>query len=137
VATEATWIAPPEGEAIADGAAVSSTGATADEMAIGSAGRTSRAGESAVAEAGEGPSRQGPTRGVVMVGACRPGEAAGTTVDAEGSSKIVAPGSRRVIKALMGASTSSGTSEDEPFWHGGSSPLETSTTAGYKKREHH
>jgi hypothetical protein len=106
-------------------------------MAIGSAGRTSRAGESAVAEAGEDPSKQGPTRDVVTTGACRLGEAARTTADAEGSSKIVAPGSRRVIKALIGASTSSGTSEDEPFWHGGSSPLETSTTAGYKRREQH
>jgi hypothetical protein len=137
VAAEATRIAPPEGEATADGAAVGSTEATADEMAIGSAGRTSRTGESAIAEAGEGPSKQGPTRGIVATGACRPGEAVRTAVDAEGSSKIVAPGSRRVIKALMGASTSSGTSEEEPFWHGGSSPLETSTTAGYKKREHH
>jgi hypothetical protein len=127
VAAEATRIAPPEGEATADGAAVGSTEATADEMAIGSAGRTSRTGESAIAEAGEGPSKQGPTRGIVATGACRPGEAVRTAVDAEGSSKIVAPGSRRVIK----------TSEEEPFWHGGSSPLETSTTAGYKKREHH
>jgi hypothetical protein len=124
------WIAPPEGEATADGAAVGFTEATADEMAIGSAERTSRAGESAIAEAGEGPSRQEPTT-------CRPGEAAGAAANAEGSSKLVAPGSRRVIRALMGASTSSGTSEDEPFWHGGSSPLETSTTAGYKKRECH
>jgi hypothetical protein len=121
----------------ADGVAVGSAGATADEMVIGSAGRTSRAGESAVAEVGEGPSKQGPTRDVVTTGACRPCEAAGTTADAEGSSKIVAPGSRRVIKALIGASTTSGTSEDEPFWHGGSSPLETSTTAGYKRREQH
>jgi hypothetical protein len=130
VAAEAMWIAPPEGEATADGAAVGFTEATADEMAIGSAERTSRAGESAIAEAGEGPSRQEPTT-------CRPGEAAGAAANAEGSSKFVAPGSRRVIRALMGASTSSGTSEDEPFWHGGSSPLETSTTAGYKKRECH
>jgi hypothetical protein len=105
-------------------------------MAVGSAGRASRAGESAVAEAVEGSSKQGPTGDEVTTGACGPGEAAGTTADAEGSSKIVAPGSRRVIKALMGASTSSGTSEDEPFWHGGSSPLETSTTAGYERREH-
>jgi hypothetical protein len=135
VAAEATWTAPPEGEATADGVAVGPTGATPDAMAIGSTERTSCAGELAVAEAGEGPSRQGPTRDVVTTGACRPGEAAGTTADAEGSSKIVAPGSRRVIKVLIGTSTSSGTSEDEPFWHGGSSPLETSTTAGYKRRE--
>jgi hypothetical protein len=130
VVAEAIWIAPPEGEATADGVAVSSPEATADEMAIGSVERTSRAKESAIAGAGEGPSRQGPTT-------CRPGEAAGAAADTEGPSKFVTPGSRRVIKALMGASTSSGASEDEPFWHGGSSPLETSTTAGYKKREYH
>jgi hypothetical protein len=108
VAAEAIWIAPPEGGVAADGAAVSFTEATADEMAIGSAERTSRAGESAIAEAGEGPSRQEPTT-------CRPGEAAGAAADAEGPSKFDAPGSRRVIRAMMGASTSSGTSEDEPF----------------------
>jgi hypothetical protein len=130
VAAEAAWIAPPEGEATADGAAVGFTEATADEMAIGSVERTSRAGDSTIAEAGEGPSRQEPTT-------CRPSEAAGVAADAEGPSKSVTPGLRRVIRALMGTSTSSGTSEDEPFWHGGSSPLETSTTAGYRKRECH
>jgi hypothetical protein len=104
-------------------------------MADGFAGRASRAGESAVAEAVEGPSKQGPAGDEVTIGACGLGKAAGTTADAEGSSKVVAPGSQRVIKALTGAFTSSGTSEDEPFWHGGSSPLETSTTAGYKRRE--
>jgi hypothetical protein len=68
-----------------------------------------------VAEAVEGPSRQGPAGDEVTIGACGLGEAAGTTVDVEGSSKVVAPGSRKVIKALIGAFTSSGTSEDEPF----------------------
>jgi hypothetical protein len=104
-------------------------------MAIGFAGRTSRAGESAAAEAVEGPSKQGPAEDGVMIGACGLGKAAGITADAEGSSKVVAPGSRRAIRALIGAFTSSGASEDEPFWHGGSSPLETSTTAGCKRRE--
>jgi hypothetical protein len=107
----------------------------ADEMAIGFVGRTSRAGESAVAEAVEGPSKQGPAGDEDTIGACGLGEAAGTTADAEGSSKVVAPGPRRVIRALIGAFTSSGAPEDEPFWHGGSSPLETSTTAGCKRRE--
>jgi hypothetical protein len=104
-------------------------------MAIGFVGRTSRAGESAVAEAVEGPFKQGPAGGEDTIGACGLGEAAGTTADAEGSSKAVAPGSRRVIRALIGAFTSSGAPEDEPFWHGGSSSLETSTTAGCKRRE--
>jgi hypothetical protein len=104
-------------------------------MAIDFAGRTSRAGESAVVEAVEGPSRQGPAGDEVTIGACGLGEAAEATADAEGSSKVVAPGSRRAIRALIGAFTSSGASEDEPFWHGGSSPLETCTTAGCKGRE--
>jgi hypothetical protein len=104
-------------------------------MAIDSAGRTSRAGDSAVVEAVEGPSKQGPAGDKVTIGACGLGEAAGTTADAEGSSKVVAPGSRRAIRALIGAFASSGASEDEPFWHGGSSPLETSTTAGCKRRK--
>jgi hypothetical protein len=105
-------------------------------MAIGFAGRTSRVGESAVAEAVEGPSKRGPAGDEDTIGACGLGEAAGTTADAEGSSKVIAPGSRRVIRALIGTFTSSGAPEDEPFWHGGSSSLETSTTAGCKRREH-
>jgi hypothetical protein len=101
---------------------------------VGSAGGTSRAMGSAVAEAVDYPSRQGPIRDAATTGSRGPGEATGTSTDAEGPSRTAAPGSRRVIKALMGASTSFGTSEDEPFWHGGSSPLETSTTAGYRGR---
>jgi hypothetical protein len=128
VAVEAAWIAPPEGGAAADGAAVgfteaaadetaigsvgrtSRTGesATADETAIGSVGRTSRAGESAIAEAGKGPSRQESMT-------CRPSEAVGAAADAEGPSESVTPGLQRVIRALMGTSTSSGVSTDEPF----------------------
>jgi hypothetical protein len=104
-------------------------------MAVDSAGRTSRAGELAVAEAAEGPSKQGPAGDEVTIGACGLGKAAGTTVDAEGSSKVVAPGPRRANRALIGAFTSSGASEDEPFWYGGSSSLETSTTAGCRRRE--
>jgi hypothetical protein len=75
---------------------------------IGSVGRTSRAGESAIAEAGKGPSRQESMT-------CRPSEAVGAAADAEGPSEFVTPGLQRVIKALMGMSTSPGVSTDEPF----------------------
>jgi hypothetical protein len=128
VAVEAAWIAPPEGGAAADGAAVgfteaaadetaigsvgrtSRTGesATADETAIGSVGRTSRAGESAIAEAGKGPSRQESMT-------CRPSGAVEAAADAEGPPESVTPGLQRVIRALMGTSTPSGISTDEPF----------------------
>jgi hypothetical protein len=128
VAVEAAWIAPPEGGAAADGAAVgfteaaadetaigsvgrtSRTGesAIADETAIGSVGRTSRAGESAIAEAGKGPSRQESMT-------CRPSGAVEATADAEGPPESVTPGLQRVIRALMGTSTPSGVSTDEPF----------------------
>jgi hypothetical protein len=128
VAVEAAWIAPPEGGAAADGAAVgfteaaadetaigsvgrtSRTGesATADETAIGSVGRTSRAGESAIAEAGKGPSRQESMT-------CRPSGAVEAAADAEGLPESVTPGLQRVIRALMGTSTPSGVSTDEPF----------------------
>jgi hypothetical protein len=128
VAVEAAWIAPPEGGAAADGAAVgfteaaadetaigsvgrtSRTGesATADETAIGSVGRTSRAGESAIAEAGKGPSRQESMT-------CRPSGAVEAAADAEGPPESVTPGLQRVIRALMGTSTPSGVSTDEPF----------------------
>jgi hypothetical protein len=128
VAVEAAWIAPPEGGAAADGAAVgfteaaadetaigsvgrtSRTGesATADETAIGSVGRTSRAGESAIAEAGKGPSRQESMT-------CRPSGAVEAAADAEGPPESVTPGLQRVIRALMGTSMPSGISTDEPF----------------------
>jgi hypothetical protein len=75
-----------------------------------------------------------PGKDAATTGSRGPGEATGTSTDAEGPSRFATPGSRRVIRALLGASTSFGTSEDEPFWHGGSSPLETSTTAGYRER---
>jgi hypothetical protein len=121
---EARGATPPEEEA------------TADEVAVGSAGCVSRAGRLAVTEAMDGLSIEGLTRDEVTTSSCEPGKAAGTSADAEGSSRIAARGSRRVIKALMGTSTSSGTSEDEPFWHRGSSPLEMSTTAGCRGREY-
>jgi hypothetical protein len=124
-----------EEEATADEIAVGSAGATTDEIAVGSAGCVSHAGRSAVAEAVDDPSREGLTRDAVTTGSCEPGEAAGTSTDAEGPSRIVASGSRRVIRALMGTSTSSGTSKAEPCWRGGSSPLETSTTTGCRGKE--
>jgi hypothetical protein len=108
VAVEAAWIAPLEGGAAADGAAVGLTEAIADETAIGSVGRTSRAGESAIAEAGKGPSRQESMT-------CRPSGAVEATADAEGPPESVTPGLQRVIRALMGTSTPSGVSTDEPF----------------------
>jgi hypothetical protein len=126
---------PPEEEVAADEIAVGSAGATADGIAVGSAGLASRAGESAVAEAVDGPSREGLTGDTVTTGSRGPGEAAGTSADAEGPFKAAALGSRRVIKALMGTSTSSGTSEAKPCWQGSSSPLETSTTTGCRGKE--
>jgi hypothetical protein len=131
---EARGATSSEEEATAGEAADGSVGATADETAVGSAGGTPCAMGSAVAEAVDDPSRQGPIRDAATIGSRGPGEATRTSTDAEGPSRTAAPGSWRVIKALMGASMSVGTSEDEPFWHGGSSPLETSTTAGYRGR---
>jgi hypothetical protein len=117
------------------GATSPEEGATANEIAVGSARCVSRAGRSAVAKAVDGPSKGGLTIDAVTTGSCEPGEAAGMSTDAEGPSRTVASGSRRVIKALMGTSTSSGTSKDKPCWRGGSSPLETSTTTGCRRKE--
>jgi hypothetical protein len=88
-----------------------------------------------VAEVVDGPSREGLTSDAVTTSSYEPGEAAGTSTDAEGPSRTVASGSRRVIRALMGTSTSSDTSKAEPCWRGGSSPLETSTTTGCRGKE--
>jgi hypothetical protein len=93
-------------------------GATADEIAVGSGRCVSRAGRSAVAKAVDGPSRGGLTIDAVMTGSCEPGEATGTSTNAEGPSRTVTSGSRRVIKALMGMSTSSGTSKAKSCWRG-------------------
>jgi hypothetical protein len=67
--------------------------ATVDGIAVGSAGCVSRAGRSAVAEAVDGPSREGLTRGAVTAGSRVPGEVAGTSADAEGPSRTAASGS--------------------------------------------
>jgi hypothetical protein len=88
-----------------------------------------------VAKAVDGPSRGGLTIDAVTTGSCEPGDAAGTSANAERPSRTVASGSRRVIKALMGTSTSSGASKAKPCWRGGSSPLETFTTTGCRGKE--
>jgi hypothetical protein len=124
---EARGATSPEEGATADEIAVGPAGATADEIVVGSAGCVSRAGRSAVAEAVDGPSREGLTSDAVTTG---------SSTDAEGPSGTVASGSRRVIRALMGTSTSSGASKAKPCWRGGSSPLETSTTTGCRGKEH-
>jgi hypothetical protein len=85
---EARGATPPEEEATADEIAVGSAGAIADEITVGSTGCASRAGRSAVAEAVDGPSREGLTRGAVTTGSCGLGEAAGTVADAEGPSRL-------------------------------------------------
>jgi hypothetical protein len=93
VTVEAREATPPEEEAAADEVAVGFAGATADEIMVCSAGCASRAGRSAVAEAVEGPSREGLTRDAVTTGSRGPGEAAGTLADAEGPSRTAASGS--------------------------------------------
>jgi hypothetical protein len=67
--------------------------ATADEVAVGSAGCVSRAGRLAVTEVMDGLSIEGLTRDAVTTGSCGLGEAARTSADAEGSSRIATPGS--------------------------------------------
>jgi hypothetical protein len=89
-----------------------------------------------MAEAVDGSSRGELMTDAAMTGPCKPGEVTGTLTSVEGLSRAVASGSRRVIRALMGTSTSSRTSEAESFWRGSSSPLETSTTTGCKEREY-
>jgi hypothetical protein len=84
---EARGATSPEEEATADEIAVGSAGATADEIAVSSAGCVSRAGRSAVAEAVDGPSREGLTRDAITIGSCVPGGVAGTLADAEGPSR--------------------------------------------------
>jgi hypothetical protein len=83
----------PEEEATADEIAVGSAGATADKTAVGSAGCVSRVGRSAVADAVYGPSREGLTRDAITTGSCIPGEVAGMLADAEGPSRATASGS--------------------------------------------
>jgi hypothetical protein len=117
------------------GATSSEEGATADEIAVGSGRCVSRAGRSAVAKAMDGPSRGGLMIDAVTTGSCEPGEVAGMSTNAEGPSRTVVSGSRRVIKALMDTSTSSGTSKAKSCWRGSSSPLETSTTTGCRVKE--
>jgi hypothetical protein len=113
----------------------SEEGAAAGEAAAGSGRRVSCEERLAVAEAMDGPSRGELMTDAATTGSCKPGEVIGMITSVKGHSRAVGSGSRRVIRALIGTSTSSGTSEVEPFWRGGSSPLETSTTTGCEKRE--
>jgi hypothetical protein len=92
VTAEARGATPLEEEVTANEIAVGSAGAIVDEITVGSAGCASRAGRSAVAEAVDGPSREGLTRGTVTTGSCGPGEVAGTVADAEGPSRTAASG---------------------------------------------
>jgi hypothetical protein len=118
------------------GATSSEEGATAVGATVGSSRRVSHAERSAVVKTVDGPSRGELVIDVVTIGSCESDEVIETSTSVEGLSRTVASGSRRVIKALTGASTPSGTPEAESFWRGGSSPLETSTTTGYRGREH-
>jgi hypothetical protein len=111
-------------------------GAIADETTVGSGRSVSRAERSVVVKTVDGPSRGELVIEVATIGSHESDEVTGTSTSVEGLSRTVASGSRRVIRALTGASTSSGTSEAESFWRGGSSPLETSTTTGCRGREH-
>jgi hypothetical protein len=106
-------------------------GATADETTVGSGRCVSRVERSVVVKTVDGPSRGELVIDVVTIGSRASDEVIGTSTSVEGLSTTVASGSRRVIRALTGVSTSSGTSEAE-----GSSPLETSTTMGCRGREH-
>jgi hypothetical protein len=118
------------------GITFSEEGAAADEIAVGSRRHVSRAERLAVAEAMDGSSRGELVIDAATTGSCKPGEVTGTLTSVEGPSRTVVLGSRRVIRALMGTSTSFGTSEAESLWCGGSSPLETSTTMGCREREY-
>jgi hypothetical protein len=83
----------------------------------------------------DGPTWRELVINVAMIGSRESDEVTGTSASIEGLTRTAASGSRRVIRALTGVSTSSGTSEAESFWREGSSPLETSTTAGCRGRE--
>jgi hypothetical protein len=97
------------------GATSSEEGATADEIAVSSNRCASRAGRSAVAKAVDGPSKGELVIDVVTIGSRESDEAIGTSTSLEGLSRTVTSGSRRVIRALTGTSTSSGTPEAESF----------------------
>jgi hypothetical protein len=114
---------------------LSAEGAAADEAAVGSGRCVSYEERLAVAEVMDGPSREELMTDAATTGSCKSGEVTGTLISVEGPSRAVGSGSRSIIRALIGTSTSSGTSEAESFWCGGSSPLETSMTTGCKKRE--
>jgi hypothetical protein len=111
-------------------------GATADETTVGSGRSVSLAEKSVVVRTVDGPSRGELVINVATIDSHESNEVTGTSASVEVLSRTIASGSRRVIRALTGASTSSGTCEAESFWRGCSSPLETSTTTGCRGREH-
>jgi hypothetical protein len=111
-------------------------GATDDETTVGFGRCVSRAERLVVVKTVDGPSRGVLVIDVATIGSRESDEVTGISTSVEGLSRTVASGSRRVIRALTGASTSSGASEAESFWRGGSSPLETSTMMGCRGREH-
>jgi hypothetical protein len=90
-------------------------GATADETTVGSGMCVPHAEKSVVVKAVDGPSRGELVIDVATIGSRESGEVTGTSTSIEGLSRTVASGSQRVIRALTGASTSSGTSEAESF----------------------
>lgn len=118
------------------GVTFSEEGVAADETIVGSGRHVSRAERLAVAKAVDGSSRGELVIDAATTGSCKPSEVTGTSTSVEGPSRTVVSESWRVIRALMGTSTSSGTSEAESFWRGGSSPLEMSTTTGCREKEY-
>jgi hypothetical protein len=118
------------------GVTSSEEGVIADETTVGSGRCVSRAERLVVVKAVDGPSRGELVIDAATTGSRESSEVTGTSTSVEGPSRTVVSGSRRVIRALMGASTSSGTSEAESFWHGGSSPLEMSMTMDCRGREY-
>jgi hypothetical protein len=90
------------------GATSSEEGVTADETMVGSGRCVSRTERSAVVKVMDGPAKGELTIDAVTTGSCEPGEVTGISTDAEEPSRTVASGSQRVIRALTGASTSSG-----------------------------
>jgi hypothetical protein len=87
--------------------------AAADEAAVGSGRRVSCEERLALAEAIDGLSREELMTDAATIGSYRPGEVTGASISVEGPSRAIGSGSRRVIRALTGTSTSSGTSKAE------------------------
>jgi hypothetical protein len=97
------------------GITFSKEGAAADETAVGSGRRVSCIEGLAVAKAVDGSSRGELVIDAATTGSCKPSEVTGTSTSIEGPSRTIVSGSRRVIRALIGTSTSSGISDAESF----------------------